>query len=51
VIAVEPKNVSALLGHEPGLHKIQESVTALFPKYWMSASLTRLLRSRMMMRF
>lgn len=23
VIAVEPKNVSALLGHEPGLHKIQ----------------------------
>jgi len=23
IIAVEPKNVSALLGHEPGLHKIQ----------------------------
>jgi cysteine synthase A len=23
VVAVEPKNVSALLGHEPGLHKIQ----------------------------
>jgi cysteine synthase A len=23
LIAVEPKNVSALLGHEPGLHKIQ----------------------------
>ena len=23
VIAVEPKNVSALLGHEPGLHSIQ----------------------------
>lgn len=23
VIAVEPKNVSALLGHEPGLHRIQ----------------------------
>ena len=23
VIAVEPKNVSALLGHEPGLHQIQ----------------------------
>ena len=23
MIAVEPKNVSALLGHEPGLHKIQ----------------------------
>jgi cysteine synthase A len=23
VIAVEPKNASALLGHEPGLHKIQ----------------------------
>jgi len=23
IVAVEPKNVSALLGHEPGLHKIQ----------------------------
>jgi cysteine synthase A len=23
ILAVEPKNVSALLGHEPGLHKIQ----------------------------
>jgi cysteine synthase A len=23
VVAVEPKNISALLGHEPGLHKIQ----------------------------
>jgi len=23
VVAVEPKNVSALLGHEPGLHRIQ----------------------------
>ena len=23
IIAVEPKNVSALLGHEPGLHSIQ----------------------------
>jgi cysteine synthase A len=23
IIAVEPKNVAALLGHEPGLHKIQ----------------------------
>ena len=23
VVAVEPKNVSALLGHEPGLHQIQ----------------------------
>jgi cysteine synthase A len=23
IAAVEPKNVSALLGHEPGLHKIQ----------------------------
>jgi cysteine synthase A len=23
IIAVEPKNVSALLGHEPGLHQIQ----------------------------
>jgi cysteine synthase A len=23
IIAVEPKNISALLGHEPGLHKIQ----------------------------
>ena len=29
VIAVEPKNVSALLGHEPGLHKIQGSATVL----------------------
>ena len=24
IVAVEPKNVSALLGHEPGLHQIQE---------------------------
>jgi cysteine synthase A len=23
IVAVEPKNVSALLGHEPGLHQIQ----------------------------
>lgn len=23
IVAVEPKNISALLGHEPGLHKIQ----------------------------
>lgn len=23
LVAVEPKNVSALLGHEPGIHKIQ----------------------------
>ena len=23
IVAVEPKNVSALLGHEPGLHSIQ----------------------------
>jgi cysteine synthase A len=23
IVAVEPKNVSALLGHEPGLHRIQ----------------------------
>ena len=23
LVAVEPKNVSALLGHEPGLHQIQ----------------------------
>ena len=23
VVAVEPKNISALLGHEPGLHQIQ----------------------------
>ena len=23
IVAVEPKNVSALLGHRPGIHKIQ----------------------------
>lgn len=32
VIAVEPKNVSALLGHEPGLHKIQGIGDGFIPK-------------------
>ncbi len=32
VIAVEPKNVSALLGHEPGLHKIQGIGDGFVPK-------------------
>lgn len=32
IIAVEPKNVSALLGHEPGLHKIQGIGDGFIPK-------------------
>ena len=32
VIAVEPKNVSALLGHEPGLHKIQGIGDGFIPR-------------------
>lgn len=32
VVAVEPKNVSALLGHEPGLHKIQGIGDGFIPK-------------------
>jgi len=32
VIAVEPKNVSALLGHEPGLHQIQGIGDGFVPK-------------------
>ena len=32
VAAVEPKNVSALLGHEPGLHKIQGIGDGFVPK-------------------
>jgi len=32
IIAVEPKNVSALLGHEPGLHKIQGIGDGFVPK-------------------
>ncbi|MGE5529080.1 MAG: cysteine synthase A [Patescibacteria group bacterium] len=32
VVAVEPKNVSALLGHEPGLHKIQGIGDGFVPK-------------------
>jgi cysteine synthase A len=32
VIAVEPKNVSALLGHEPGLHRIQGIGDGFIPR-------------------
>jgi cysteine synthase A len=32
IIAVEPKNVSALLGHEPGLHQIQGIGDGFIPK-------------------
>lgn len=32
IIAVEPQNVSALLGHEPGLHKIQGIGDGFIPK-------------------
>jgi cysteine synthase A len=32
IIAVEPKNVSALLGHEPGLHMIQGIGDGFIPK-------------------
>lgn len=32
IIAVEPKNVSALLGHEPGMHKIQGIGDGFIPK-------------------
>lgn len=32
IVAVEPKNVSALLGHEPGLHKIQGIGDGFVPK-------------------
>lgn len=32
IIAVEPKNVSALLGHEPGLHKIQGIGDGFIPR-------------------
>ncbi|MCK5098988.1 MAG: cysteine synthase family protein, partial [Desulfobacteraceae bacterium] len=32
LIAVEPKNVSALLGHEPGLHQIQGIGDGFIPK-------------------
>lgn len=32
IAAVEPKNVSALLGHEPGLHKIQGIGDGFIPK-------------------
>ena len=32
VIAVEPRNVSALLGHEPGLHKIQGIGDGFIPR-------------------
>jgi len=32
IIAVEPKNMSALLGHEPGLHKIQGIGDGFVPK-------------------
>jgi cysteine synthase A len=32
IIAVEPKNVAALLGHEPGLHKIQGIGDGFIPK-------------------
>lgn len=32
IIAVEPKNVSALLGHEPGLHQIQGIGDGFVPK-------------------
>ncbi len=32
IVAVEPKNVSALLGHEPGLHKIQGIGDGFIPK-------------------
>jgi len=32
IVAVEPKNVSALLGHEPGLHQIQGIGDGFIPK-------------------
>ena len=32
VVAVEPKNVSAILGHEPGLHQIQGIGDGFIPK-------------------
>jgi cysteine synthase A len=32
IVAVEPKNVSALLGHEPGLHNIQGIGDGFIPK-------------------
>jgi cysteine synthase A len=32
IVAVEPKNVSALLGHQPGLHKIQGIGDGFVPK-------------------
>ncbi len=32
IVAVEPKNVSALLGHEPGLHQIQGIGDGFVPK-------------------
>lgn len=32
IVAVEPKNVSALLGHEPGLHRIQGIGDGFIPK-------------------
>ena len=36
IIAVEPKNVSALLGHEPGLHRIEGIGMVLYLRFLIS---------------
>jgi cysteine synthase A len=51
IVTVEPKNVSALLGHEPGLHKIEGIGDGFVPPLWIPHLSTRLLKLMMTAQF